>query len=63
MLYTLESTDEVLLDRAEGVPYAYTKHILEIELIAPAEEGFRPYFMWMKEGEVKVFVWKSMSTG
>jgi gamma-glutamylcyclotransferase len=37
MLYALESTDEVRLDRAEGVPYAYTKHILEIELIAPAE--------------------------
>ena len=29
MLYTLEPEDEALLDRAEGVPYAYLKRELD----------------------------------
>lgn len=37
ILYTLEGEDEEILDLAEGVPSAYTKHLLEIELLTPAE--------------------------
>jgi gamma-glutamylcyclotransferase len=35
LLYTLEPEDEALLDRAEGVPNAYTKHDLDIEIVFP----------------------------
>ena len=33
MLYILEDEDEEKLDRAEGVPYAYVKRELDIELV------------------------------
>ena len=38
LLYTLESEDEALLDRAEGVPRAYTKHMLDIEIVSNSEQ-------------------------
>lgn len=34
LLYTLEEEDERLLDRAEGSPNAYTKHLLDVEIIS-----------------------------
>jgi gamma-glutamylcyclotransferase len=34
MLYTLEPSDERALDLAEGVPHAYTKHVLDVEVIS-----------------------------
>jgi hypothetical protein len=34
LLYTLEPDDEALLDRAEGVPRSYTKHLLDIEIVS-----------------------------
>lgn len=37
LMYTLEPEDEALLDRAEGVPRAYTKHDLDIEIIKNKE--------------------------
>jgi gamma-glutamylcyclotransferase len=40
MLYTLEPEDETLLDRAEGVPHAYFKRELDVELISKdSDEG------------------------
>ena len=33
MLYTLEEEDERALDLAEGVPFAYTKHLLDVEIV------------------------------
>jgi gamma-glutamylcyclotransferase len=39
LLYTLEPSDEALLDRAEGVPKSYTKHMLPIKILTPEKEG------------------------
>ncbi|KAH8798873.1 hypothetical protein F5882DRAFT_394766 [Hyaloscypha sp. PMI_1271] len=39
LLYTLQPADEALLDRAEGVPRSYTKHVLDVELVVPGKEG------------------------
>ena len=50
LLYTLEPEDEALLDRAEGVPRAYTKHLLSIEIVTPDLES-------EKEKEVKALVY------
>ena len=50
LLYTLEEEDERLLDRAEGVPASYTKHLLDVEIISrQGEEG--------EEGMVKALVY------
>ncbi|KAF4614336.1 hypothetical protein G7Y89_g15401 [Cudoniella acicularis] len=38
MLYLLSEEDEEYLDTAEGVPYAYTKHMLPISLSSPSPE-------------------------
>jgi gamma-glutamylcyclotransferase len=38
LLYTLQPSDEALLDRAEGVPRSYTKHVLDVELVVPGNE-------------------------
>lgn len=35
MLYALQPHDEELLDLAEGVPHAYSKHVLEVEIKSP----------------------------
>ena len=35
MLYMLSPSDEETLDRAEGVPHAYTKHHLPISILTP----------------------------
>jgi gamma-glutamylcyclotransferase len=34
MLYTVQASDELRLDRAEGVPYAYIKRELDVELLS-----------------------------
>jgi hypothetical protein len=39
LLYTLEAEDEALLDRAEGVPRAYTKHLLDVEIVSSSPEA------------------------
>lgn len=39
MVYTLTSSDEERLDRNEGVPYAYTKEMLEIDFWPSNIEG------------------------
>jgi hypothetical protein len=39
LLYTLQPPDEALLDRAEGVPLSYTKHVLDVELVVPGKEA------------------------
>jgi hypothetical protein len=39
LLYTLEEEDERLLDRAEGVPASYTKHLLDVEIVS--REGLK----------------------
>ncbi|KAE9374557.1 hypothetical protein N431DRAFT_438001 [Stipitochalara longipes BDJ] len=38
LLYTLETEDEALLDRAEGVPRAYTKHLLDVEIVSSGHQ-------------------------
>ncbi|KAL2068149.1 hypothetical protein VTL71DRAFT_16247 [Oculimacula yallundae] len=46
MVYLLQDEDERILDRAEGVPWAYEKVLLEVEILPGGEgEGTR------KEGE------------
>jgi gamma-glutamylcyclotransferase len=39
MLYYLEDEDEAKLDRAEGVPYAYVKEMLGVELLGEGRKG------------------------
>jgi len=34
LLFTLQGTDEALLDRSEGVPNSYTKHLLDVEIVS-----------------------------
>ena len=42
MLYTLEEADERKLDRSEGVPYAYLKRKLDVELLSKEGGGLVP---------------------
>jgi gamma-glutamylcyclotransferase len=49
LLYTLQPEDEALLDRAEGVPRAYTKHLLDVEIISGPGKG--------EKGVVKALVY------
>jgi hypothetical protein len=35
LLYTLQEADEALLDRSEGVPHSYTKHLLDVDIVPP----------------------------
>lgn len=36
MLYTLQPSDEATLDRAEGVPFAYVKRMISVDLPSPS---------------------------
>ena len=38
LLFSLEEEDERLLDRAEGVPASYTKHLLDVEIVSHSGE-------------------------
>jgi gamma-glutamylcyclotransferase len=39
ILYTLRSFDEELLDKQEGIPWAYSKEDMDVEVISVAEDG------------------------